>query len=86
MAERFLEPKRGKIPRRHTMSKLQNMIGMNLALMLGTLSVPSLEREEGQTLAEYALILALIAAVVAVSVIFLQSRISSLFTTIGNAI
>ncbi len=68
------------------MTKLQNMIGMNLALMLGTLSVPSLEREEGQTLAEYALILALISAVVAVSLIFIQSRISSLFTTIGNAI
>jgi Flp pilus assembly pilin Flp len=68
------------------MTKLQNMIGMNLALMLGTLSVPSLEREEGQTLAEYALILALIAAVVAVAVIFLQSQISSIFTTIGNSI
>jgi Flp pilus assembly pilin Flp len=68
------------------MTHLQNMIGMRVALMLGGLSVPSLEREEGQTLAEYALILALIAAVVAVSVIFLQSRISSLFTTIGNSI
>jgi Flp pilus assembly pilin Flp len=68
------------------MTHLQNMIGMRVALMLGGLSVPSLEREEGQTLAEYALILALIAAVVAVSLIFLQGQISSLFTTIANSL
>jgi Flp pilus assembly pilin Flp len=68
------------------MTQLQNVIGVRLAAMLGTLWVPSIEREEGQTLAEYALILAMIAAVVAVAVIFLQSQISSIFTTIGNSI
>ncbi len=68
------------------MTQLQNMIGVRLVAILGTLWVPSIEREEGQTLAEYALILALIAAVVAVAVIFLQSQISSIFTTIGNSI
>ncbi len=68
------------------MTHLQNMIGTRVALMLGGLSVPSLEREEGQTLAEYALILALIAAVVAASLIFLQGQISSLFTTIANSL
>ena len=46
----------------------------------------SLEREEGQTLAEYALILALIAAVVAVAVIFLQKQISNEFSSIGNSL
>lgn len=44
----------------------------------------ALEREDGQTLAEYALILALVAAVVAVAVIFLQKQLSSIFSSIGS--
>ena len=43
-----------------------------------------IEREEGQTLAEYALILALIAVVVAVAVGFLGSQITNEFSSIGN--
>lgn len=61
-----------------------NTIGLRLALMLQGLSLPRLEREEGQTLAEYALILALIAVVVGVALTFLQTQISTLFDTIGS--
>ena len=43
-----------------------------------------LEREEGQTLAEYALILALIAVVVAVAVGILGTQITNEFSSIGN--
>lgn len=46
--------------------------------------LPELKSEEGQTLAEYALILALIAAVVVGVVIILGHDISSIFSTIGN--
>ncbi len=46
---------------------IQQLFGVRLAMMLTSLQnleLPSLKREEGQTLAEYALILALIAVVV----------------------
>ena len=68
------------------MTKLSNTIGMRLALMFEGLSLPTLEREEGQTLAEYALILAFIAIVVIVAVTFLGSQIGSLFSKIGTSI
>ncbi len=42
--------------------------------------------EEGQGLAEYALILALIAIVAIVALIFLGGQISSKLSTVGNAI
>jgi pilus assembly protein Flp/PilA len=42
--------------------------------------------EEGQGLAEYALILALIAIVAIVALIFLGSQISSKLSIVGNAI
>jgi pilus assembly protein Flp/PilA len=45
---------------------------------------PEFKREEGQTLAEYALILTLIAAVVAGVIITVGSDISKIFTNIGN--
>jgi pilus assembly protein Flp/PilA len=63
-----------------------NMIGLRLSLLLGGLSIPSLEREEGQTLAEYALILALIAVAVVGAVIILGGKISGVFTSIGSNI
>jgi pilus assembly protein Flp/PilA len=61
-----------------------NMIAMRLALAIRSLSLPSIEREEGQTLAEYALILALIAVVVIGAVIFLGDQIQNIFDTIGS--
>lgn len=42
--------------------------------------------EEGQGLAEYALILALIAIVAIVALLFLGSQISSKLSIVGNAI
>ena len=63
-----------------------NMLAMRLALAVQSLSLPSLEREEGQTLAEYALILALIAVVVIVAVIFLGGQIRDIFSSIGSKI
>jgi Flp pilus assembly pilin Flp len=58
---------------------------MGLALALQG-SLPSIEREEGQTLAEYALILALIAVLVIVAVLFLSGQIKGLFSSIGSQI
>ena len=43
-------------------------------------------REEGQGLAEYALILALIAIVAIVALLFLGTQISTILSTIGNAL
>ena len=44
------------------------------------------DREEGQGLAEYALILALIAIIAIVALIFLGSQISNILNTIGQSI
>ena len=44
------------------------------------------DREEGQGLAEYALILALIAIIAIVALIFLGSQISTILHTIGQSI
>jgi Flp pilus assembly pilin Flp len=61
-------------------------LGLRLAMMFQGLSARSLKREEGQTLAEYALILALIAAVVAVVVGLLGNQIKGIFTSVGSSI
>jgi pilus assembly protein Flp/PilA len=45
-----------------------------------------LDRDEGQGLAEYALILALIAIVAIVALIFLGSQVSSILSTVGNSV
>ena len=66
------------------MERFHNLLGPRLALMLAGLSLPSLKRDEGQTLVEYALILAFIAIVVIVALTFLQGKISSVFSHIGN--
>ncbi len=42
--------------------------------------------EEGQGLAEYALILALIAIVAIVALIFLGGQVSQILSTVGNSI
>lgn len=47
---------------------------------------PAVTHEDGQTLAEYALILALIAILVIGAIFFLQTQITSLFSNIGNNI
>jgi len=42
--------------------------------------------EEGQGLAEYALILALIAIVAIVALIFLGTQVSKILSTVGNSV
>ena len=65
------------------MTNLWNTVA-RVALVLQGQQVPSIEREEGQTLAEYALILALIAILVIGAVLFLSGQISSIFSDVGN--
>jgi pilus assembly protein Flp/PilA len=43
-------------------------------------------REEGQGLAEYALILALIAIVAILALLFLGGQISTILSTVGNSV
>ena len=66
------------------MTELSNTIGMRLALIMQGLSLPTLERNEGQTLAEYALILAFVAIAVVATVIVLGGKIGSLFSKISS--
>ena len=49
-------------------------------------STPSSRDEEGQGLAEYALILALIAIVAIVALIFLGGQVSKILSTVGNSV
>jgi pilus assembly protein Flp/PilA len=44
------------------------------------------DREDGQGLAEYALILALIAIVAIVALLFLGNQISSILNTVGQSV
>ena len=44
------------------------------------------QEEEGQGLAEYALILALIAIVAIVALIFLGSQVSGILSNVGNSV
>ena len=46
----------------------------------------ALRREEGQGLAEYALILALIAIVAILALIFLGGQISKILSTVGSSV
>ena len=68
------------------MTTLPYSIALKLAAAFGALSAGSLRRDEGQTLAEYALILALIAVGVIAAVILLQGSISNIFTNVGSKI
>ena len=44
------------------------------------------EEAEGQGLVEYALIIAFIAVVVIVAMVFLQGKITTLFSKVGNSL
>jgi pilus assembly protein Flp/PilA len=59
------------------MSALEYLVGFIL---------PNREQSDGQGLAEYALILALIAIVAIVTLIFLGSQVSSKLSVVGTAI
>ncbi|MES2211166.1 MAG: pilus assembly protein [Chloroflexota bacterium] len=57
-----------------------------LSTLIGRVIAIVRAEEEGQGLAEYALILALIAIVAIVALLFLGGQISSILSTVGNAI
>jgi pilus assembly protein Flp/PilA len=61
-----------------------NTVGLWVALQ--SLSFESLKRDEGQTLAEYAMILALVALAVVGAVMMLGGKISGLFSKVGSQI
>ena len=58
---------------------------MNVTVIMNWLT-SHLREEEGQGLAEYALILALIAVIAIAALVFLGTQISSILDTIGNNI
>jgi pilus assembly protein Flp/PilA len=68
------------------MTKLYKSMAMQMAFVLNGMSVPSLKREEGQTLAEYAMILALVAILVVAALTFFQARITNLFSHIATSL
>jgi pilus assembly protein Flp/PilA len=49
-------------------------------------AVEKFRREDGQGLAEYALILALIAIVAIIALIFLGGQVSTILSTVGNSV
>lgn len=57
---------------------------METALQLYAILANRLRREDGQGLAEYALILALIAVVAILALVFLGGKISGILSTIGE--
>jgi pilus assembly protein Flp/PilA len=60
---------------------------MTFAIDLYQKLIHALDRDEdGQGLAEYALILALIAIVAIVALIFLGSQVSQILSTVGNSV
>ena len=68
------------------MSQLRKWFVEYLMVGRAPLAALNVEREEGQTLAEYALILALIAVVVVVVVATLGTTITSLFSSVSSSI
>lgn len=57
-----------------------------LAARAQSLVVDAREREEGQTFVEYALLLAGIAILLIVAIIFLKDRIADLFSDTGSSL
>jgi pilus assembly protein Flp/PilA len=55
-------------------------------MLLNTLLAYLSRDEEGQGLAEYALVLALIAIVAIVALIFLGNQVSTIISTVGDSI
>ena len=68
------------------MTKLNKMIGLQLAMMIQGLSLRNLEREDGQTLAEYAMILALSPSLWLLPSGFSAAQIKDLFSQISTEV
>jgi pilus assembly protein Flp/PilA len=57
---------------------------MDIRTWIARRSVAGLRREEGQTMTEYGVLLALIAVVVIVALLVLGPKIANVFTSVGN--
>jgi pilus assembly protein Flp/PilA len=57
-----------------------------MPFLYALMSLVQRDDEEGQGLAEYALILALIAIVAIVALIFLGSQVSKILSNVGNSV
>jgi len=68
------------------MNRLQDKLMIGIAFARQGIFPGSVRREEGQTLAEYALILALIAVAVIAAVVFLGGNISGIFNSVSSQI
>jgi pilus assembly protein Flp/PilA len=64
---------------------MSNRISLGISRVLSGLTA-RLRREEGQTMAEYALLLALIIIVTAAVILLLGGQISGIFTSVTNAL
>jgi pilus assembly protein Flp/PilA len=60
--------------------------GRDMSLVTSLIASFSRDDEEGQGLAEYALILALIAIIAIVALIFLGNQVSGILSKVGNSI
>ena len=58
----------------------------NLPMHLFRALIADVRREDGQGLAEYALILALIAIIAIVALIFLGGQVSQILSTVGSSV
>ena len=64
-----------------------NIQGSTWSMAAITVRLATLRRdEEGQGLAEYALILALIAIIAIIALIFLGNQVSSILSDVGNSV
>jgi Flp pilus assembly pilin Flp len=68
------------------MNKLQTAVATRVALALAGLATPRLEREEGQTFVEYAMILAIVAIFIVTALTFLRGKLDGAYSSIANAI
>ena len=68
------------------MQQLWRMIGRRPSALRNGPVLAQFGSDEGQTLAEYALILALIAVIAVLALIFLGGTITSLFSSVGNSV
>jgi Flp pilus assembly pilin Flp len=59
---------------------------LRLYAYLASVMPTSLRREEGQTLVEYALIIAVLSIGLIVALSFLRNKIDTVFSTIANAL
>jgi pilus assembly protein Flp/PilA len=57
-----------------------------LSILTALINVTHRDEEEGQGLAEYALILALIAIVAIIALIFLGTQVSKILSTVGGSV